>query len=80
MERVLIHAMFDVPEREDVLAVVIDEAVVRGEHAPLLMTDGDDLRKLLHSHGLTRYSTAHAENADGHARRLEDEVPVAANE
>ena len=39
MERFLLDTMFHVPERRDVTAVLVNEAVVRGDTEPLLITE-----------------------------------------
>jgi ATP-dependent Clp protease ATP-binding subunit ClpX len=36
LENLMLEVMFDLPQREDVVEVVIDEAVVKGLHRPLL--------------------------------------------
>ena len=36
MENLMLEVMFDLPQREDVIEVVIDEAVVKGRRRPLL--------------------------------------------
>ena len=36
LENLMLEVMFDLPQREDVVEVVIDEAVVKGRRRPLL--------------------------------------------
>ena len=44
LEYVLLDTMYDLPSMEDVAKVVVDESVIDGESAPLLMYEGDKQR------------------------------------
>lgn len=45
MENLLQPVMFDIPSRQDVTAVIIDEAVVLGEKDPILVVEKDVEKK-----------------------------------
>ena len=44
LEHVLLDTMYDLPSMDDVAKVVVDESVIEGESAPLLIYDGDRQR------------------------------------
>ncbi len=47
MENVLLDTMYELPSQENVAKVVVDEAVIRGESAPLLVYETVDKQKAL---------------------------------
>ena len=44
LEHVLLDTMYDMPSMENVAKVVVDESVIDGESAPLLIYEGDKQR------------------------------------
>ncbi len=42
LENVLLDTMYDLPSQEDVIKVVIDEAVIEGDNKPILVYEGGD--------------------------------------
>jgi len=47
MENVLLDTMYDLPSKENVAKVVVDEAVIKGESAPLLVYEASETQKAL---------------------------------
>jgi ATP-dependent Clp protease ATP-binding subunit ClpX len=47
MENVLLDTMYDLPSKENVAKVVVDEAVIKGESAPLLVYETAETQKAL---------------------------------
>lgn len=47
LESVLLETMYDIPSMDNVAKVVIDEAVIRGESAPLLMYENTESQKVV---------------------------------
>jgi len=47
MENVLLDTMYDLPSKENVAKVVVDEAVIKGESAPLLVYETTESQKAL---------------------------------
>ncbi|WP_308367814.1 MULTISPECIES: ATP-dependent Clp protease ATP-binding subunit ClpX [unclassified Microbulbifer] len=46
MESVLLETMYDIPSTDNVAKVVIDEAVIKGESAPLLVYENNESQKV----------------------------------
>ncbi len=45
LENVLLDTMYDLPSMDNVSKVVVDEAVINGESAPLLIYEGSEIKK-----------------------------------
>ncbi len=46
LEHVLLDTMYDLPSMEDIIKVVVDEAVIKGDAKPYLIYEGSELEKV----------------------------------